>query len=484
MTFVSYAQNFEDVMLWRALKHVERGFYIDVGAAWPDEHSVTKALYDMGWNGINIEPNPLHYRKLKAQRTRDINLRVAVGSQDGELTMNFVEDSGLSTVDDDIAARHQQSGWEVVREQVPVVTLRTIWHQYVPLGQEVHFLKVDVEGFEKAVIEGNDWRKCRPWVVVVEATLPMLPEMSYQSWEPMLLNVGYLFAYADGLNRFYLAQEHEALLPGFKYPPNVFDDFKLAAQLNPEERLVPSEVENRAQVSEVHGLRQFAEARMAQVEAECRAKIAEERFRLQVAESRAQEAAERVVRAENRGYEAEVRAAEAVAKQRALQAKVEQLNDQSHHRWLQASQLESERNALLKSWSWRVTAPLRFSAVLLIHPGAALRKNVNHVVHCTVEACQRPLSRLMSAVLRRPKLAHHIHRLLMRYPALYQQLLGVARRQGVVPGVPNYGVPVVAVTEKSSESALADLPPRARQIYADLKVAIEKHKGPADAYRD
>lgn len=32
MTFVSYAQNFEDVMLYRALKHVEKGFYIDVGA--------------------------------------------------------------------------------------------------------------------------------------------------------------------------------------------------------------------------------------------------------------------------------------------------------------------------------------------------------------------------------------------------------------------------------------------------------------------
>ena len=27
--FISYAQNFEDVMLWRALKHVEKGFYID-----------------------------------------------------------------------------------------------------------------------------------------------------------------------------------------------------------------------------------------------------------------------------------------------------------------------------------------------------------------------------------------------------------------------------------------------------------------------
>jgi hypothetical protein len=43
MTFVSYAQNYEDVMLYRALKGVERGFYIDVGAMDPIVDSVTKA---------------------------------------------------------------------------------------------------------------------------------------------------------------------------------------------------------------------------------------------------------------------------------------------------------------------------------------------------------------------------------------------------------------------------------------------------------
>ena len=38
--FVTYAQNFEDLMLWRALHGVHDGFYIDVGAADPDENSV------------------------------------------------------------------------------------------------------------------------------------------------------------------------------------------------------------------------------------------------------------------------------------------------------------------------------------------------------------------------------------------------------------------------------------------------------------
>lgn len=61
MGIISYAQNFEDVMLWRALGHIEKGFYVDVGAGDPKLESVTKLFYDMGWNGINIEPYSKHF---------------------------------------------------------------------------------------------------------------------------------------------------------------------------------------------------------------------------------------------------------------------------------------------------------------------------------------------------------------------------------------------------------------------------------------
>ena len=45
MSVVSYAQNFEDVILLRALRQVERGFYIDIGAQDPVHYSVTKMFY-------------------------------------------------------------------------------------------------------------------------------------------------------------------------------------------------------------------------------------------------------------------------------------------------------------------------------------------------------------------------------------------------------------------------------------------------------
>jgi len=56
--FVSYAQNGEDLLLWRMLHDVDLGTFIDVGAFEPETHSVTRAFYERGWSGINVEPVP------------------------------------------------------------------------------------------------------------------------------------------------------------------------------------------------------------------------------------------------------------------------------------------------------------------------------------------------------------------------------------------------------------------------------------------
>jgi len=242
-TFISYAQNFEDVMLWRALKHLNKGFYIDIGAWSPDLDSVTRAFYERGWHGINIEPNPELFQELQRRRPHDINLELAIGDQEGTLSMNFLTNSGLSTLDDAIAQKHQEAGFMAEHQPVQVTTLAKIWAEHVPAGQEVHFLKVDVEGFEEKVLCGNDWEKNRPWIVVVEATKPMSQEESYASWEPMLLNAGYCYAYFDGLNRFYVAKEHSELLDALKAPPNVFDNFVLYRQQEAEARAIQAEAE-------------------------------------------------------------------------------------------------------------------------------------------------------------------------------------------------------------------------------------------------
>lgn len=73
MTFISYAQNFEDVMLWRALKHIKNGTYVDIGAQHSIIDSVSKAFYDNGWRGIYIEPVQKYADLLRLNRPVDNN---------------------------------------------------------------------------------------------------------------------------------------------------------------------------------------------------------------------------------------------------------------------------------------------------------------------------------------------------------------------------------------------------------------------------
>lgn len=225
MVFISYAQNFEDLMLWRALKHIENGFYVDVGANDPELHSVTKAFYDFGWRGINVEPVDQWYRKLEIERPEDINLKVAAGAQKGTIPFYEIPNTGLSTFSEVVAREHETKwGFKFQKIDVNVETLTYILSNYQI--DTIHFLKIDAEGAEREVLIGVDFTKFRPWILLVEATAPLSSIEVHDEWEHEVINVGYKLAYVDGLNRFYVAKERSELLEFFLYPPNVFDQFQ------------------------------------------------------------------------------------------------------------------------------------------------------------------------------------------------------------------------------------------------------------------
>lgn len=225
MSWISYSQNGEDVMLLRALRHVEKGFYIDVGANDPFEDSVTQALYERGWHGINVEPVPRHYNALVEQRPSDINLQCAAGETDGSFTLYEIEEiRGWATLDASMAKAYSGKGYRVLEIPVSVTTLSEICSQYV--DGEIHFLKVDVEGAEEQVFRGMDFNRWRPWIIIAESRVPTADGPVTAAWEHLLLNQQYSSVYFDGINTFYLADERrEELRKSFEAPPNVLDDY-------------------------------------------------------------------------------------------------------------------------------------------------------------------------------------------------------------------------------------------------------------------
>lgn len=231
MTFIKYAQNFEDLYLWRALKNIKNGFYIDVGANNPTIDSVTKYFYDIGWHGINIEPLTQNFKALERERVNDINLQLAVGNENTEIkfydtSIQGEYYSGLASASFEVAQMHSMSGICNEEINVKMTTLEYICDNYICDNQDIHFLKIDVEGFEKAVIEGANFKKYRPWIIVIEATKPGTQELYFEHWEYLILADRYEFAFFDGINRYYYASERKEIFSDvFSLPITVFDDY-------------------------------------------------------------------------------------------------------------------------------------------------------------------------------------------------------------------------------------------------------------------
>lgn len=244
---ISYGQNAEDVVLWRALGHVERGAYVDVGANHPVVDSVTHRFVRAGWRGVDVEPVPHFASLLRAARPHGEVVEAVVSDRpEREQVLHEVLGTGLSTTDDDLAGNHGRAGHTTRDITVPVVTLAEV-AELEPASDahgDTHLLKVDVEGDEASVLRSADFTSWRPWVLVVEATEPMSTRQTHDAWEPDLLASGYRFCLFDGLSRFYVAEEHADLAPALSYPACPLDTFvrhgeqRLRDELAQQEALV------------------------------------------------------------------------------------------------------------------------------------------------------------------------------------------------------------------------------------------------------
>ena len=127
-------------MLWRALCNVKHGFYVDVGAQDPVKDSVTKAFYERGWRGINLEPVQHYYELLIQHRPEDVNLQIAAGNKAGVQRFFEIPDTGLSTFSSKIAQRHVTQGLRTIERKVKVMPLSEILREHVKGA--IHFLKI------------------------------------------------------------------------------------------------------------------------------------------------------------------------------------------------------------------------------------------------------------------------------------------------------------------------------------------------------
>src|SRR5271167_1991250 len=179
-------------MLWRAFANIAKGFYIDIGAQDPVVDSVSLAFYELGWRGVHVEPVPIYAQALREARPDETVIQAAVGA-DGPLVSIFeFPETGLSTARDDIARAHVGAGFPTRSLEVPCIGLAVLLERW--RDREIHWLKIDVEGMEGSVLRSWAPSAARPWVVLIEATVPRSPELCFAEWEPIILGLDYTFA--------------------------------------------------------------------------------------------------------------------------------------------------------------------------------------------------------------------------------------------------------------------------------------------------
>jgi FkbM family methyltransferase len=372
--FVSYAQNFEDVILHRALGHISHGTYIDVGAMDPIVDSVSYGFYRLGWRGIHVEPVPAYAKALREARTDETVIEAVVSLSGGMTTLHMIPKTGLSTIDPEVAARHRHAGWNPELIEVPGVPL---WRILDAVGKrDIHWLKIDVEGAEQSVIES--WRpsQARPWVVICESTLPNTRIQSHHAWEPNLLAIGYTFVYFDGLSRFYVSNDHPELQAAFGLGPNVFDRFVLS-DVTPyctfvQENKAPLSRDAAEREAQLHRDAAEKEAQLrreaAEKEAQLRREAAEKEAQLRREAAEWQSSATQALKRQQDEYEAKMSLVQtkhqsSVEEYRircdSLESKVAQLVHREHALRAANAVSESRIYDLLHSTSWRLMEPFR-----------------------------------------------------------------------------------------------------------------------------
>lgn len=160
----------EDSIIEYTLGAISNGRYLDIGCYHPALYSNTMKLYDKGWSGVNIDPNPYMIEQYATFRPRDISLNVAVGAARGTVEFFKFHDWASSNTGSRQFAEAIAEGSGISMPEatiVEVMPLLEIMETYFG-GKAPDFMNIDVEEMDIDVLRSNDWGRYRPSLVAVE----------------------------------------------------------------------------------------------------------------------------------------------------------------------------------------------------------------------------------------------------------------------------------------------------------------------------
>jgi FkbM family methyltransferase len=149
---VSYSQTEEERHILSAVRGVDCGRFLDVGAFHPKNLSNTRALFESGWSGVMVEPSPGPMLSLMLEYGDEDRISLmagAVGVQKA-ITRFDVTSDALTTSSKDNYERWKDQGGFYGSFFVPMVTFPEIIRQF----GEFDFVSIDAEGTSVDLLHG------------------------------------------------------------------------------------------------------------------------------------------------------------------------------------------------------------------------------------------------------------------------------------------------------------------------------------------
>ncbi|MGE0641504.1 MAG: FkbM family methyltransferase [Thermoanaerobaculia bacterium] len=181
------SQHGEDLLAWRFFGGKRAGTFVEAGAFDGIGFSNTYFLEAMGWHGLLIEPNPVHFESCRKNRPFSTVVHAALDRPGSpgqtELTIPTSSDSDLemlafTNLSETHRRRLGQSPYQSRTVAVPTATLNELLEAFRP---PLDLLSLDLEGSELRALEGIDLDLWQPALIVVEdnANSPSGPLHSY-----------------------------------------------------------------------------------------------------------------------------------------------------------------------------------------------------------------------------------------------------------------------------------------------------------------
>jgi FkbM family methyltransferase len=178
--FLSNSSYGEDAMLFGLMDRLKfmsqsntfaYSTYMDIGCYHPVIDNNTAFLYQSGWRGTLIDPNPALKSEIEKYRPQDLFLQLAITTDPGinEL-MVFNDANSMNSMDKNFVERAQKANnREIIKTlKVESITIDKAFEKHIDrFGSAPSIINIDIEGMDYDVITSFSF-KYRPLFIIIE----------------------------------------------------------------------------------------------------------------------------------------------------------------------------------------------------------------------------------------------------------------------------------------------------------------------------